>query len=163
MGTGKSAVGLALAKQLNRPFVDVDTLIEKQVGQSIAEIFLQKGEAHFRQVEAEITRGVASGQGQVVATGGGAVLDEKNLSALKSNGWLVWLKAKPDVIQQRVGDVESRPLLQDGTDAKDRIVELLALREVHYAKADVAIETSDRSINSIVDDILKQLPKQEKA
>ena len=162
MGTGKSVVGKALARRLQRPFVDVDERIEQAAGRPIRTIFVEAGEAAFRRMERAMIEEVARGAGQVMATGGGAVLDEANLAALKANGWLVWLKAAPDVILQRIGDPSSRPLL-NVQDPKGRLTELLGLRQATYAKADVVVETSARSIQDVVENILQLMPPAKEA
>ncbi len=162
MGTGKSVVGRALAQRLRRPFVDVDDRIEQAAGRPIRKIFSAEGEAVFRQMERAMIAEVARGDGQVMATGGAAVLDEANLAALKANGWLVWLTAAPDVILQRIGDPSSRPLL-NVDDPKGRLTELLGLRQATYAKADAAVETSARSIQEIVEEIVQLMPPAKEA
>jgi len=160
MGTGKSVVGRALAQRLRRPFIDVDELIEREVGRPIRSIFAEEGEVAFRRVEGAVIQRVSQRENQVVATGGGALLDEDNVAALKRHGWLVWLKADPDIILQRIGDAESRPLL-NVADPKARLAELLALRQATYAKADAAVETSGRSIEQVVEEVLRLMPVDE--
>lgn len=162
MGTGKSVVGRALAQRLRRRFVDVDERIERTAGRPIRKIFAEEGEAAFRQMERAMIAEVARADGQVMATGGGAVLDETNLAVLKGNGWLVWLKADPDVILQRIGDPSSRPLL-NVEDPKGRLTELLGLRQATYAKADAVVETSARSIQEIVEEIVRLMPPAQEA
>jgi len=160
MGTGKSVVGRALAQRLRRPFIDVDELIEREAGRPIRSIFAEEGEAAFRRVEGAAIQRVSQREGQIVATGGGALLDEGNVAALKRHGRLVWLKADPDIILQRIGDAESRPLL-NVADPKARLAELLALRQATYAKADAAVETSGRSIEQVVEEVLRLMPVDE--
>lgn len=160
MGTGKSVVGKGLAKQLNRPFVDVDDEIARAAGRPIRTIFAEEGEPAFRQLEQQMIQRVTAQEGQVVATGGGAVMNPENWAALQRTGWLVWLKAEPDAILRRVGDVRTRPLLDVG-DPRSRIDELLTLRQATYAKADITVETSHRSVRAVVDDILQRLPSSE--
>ncbi len=162
MGTGKSVVGRALAQRLRRPFVDVDERIEQAAGRPIRKIFAEEGETAFRGMERAMIAEMTRGDGQVIATGGGALLDEANLAALKKTGWLVWLTAAPDVILQRIGDPSSRPLL-NVEDPKGRLTELLGLRQATYAKADAAVETSARSIDEIVDEIVQLMPPAQEA
>lgn len=157
MGTGKSVVGKALAQRLGRPFVDVDDVIEQEAGRPIRKIFAGEGEAAFRQTERAVIQRVTQRDDQVIATGGGAVMDDGNVAALKQHGWLVWLTAGPDVIVQRVGDVASRPLL-NVQDPKARVAELLALRQATYAKADAVVDTSSRTIEEVVEEILRLMP-----
>lgn len=162
MGTGKSVVGRLLAQRLGRPFVDVDALIEREAGRPIRKIFAEAGEPAFRDLERGMIQRVTQRDGQVIATGGGAVLDDRNVEALKRNGWLVWLKAAPDVILQRVGDTSNRPLLNVG-DPRARVSELLGLREAFYAKADAVVDTSQQSVEQVADEILHQLPAREQS
>ncbi len=162
MGTGKSAVGRMLAKRLKRPFLDLDEKIEKEAGCSVPEIFSKEGEAGFRRREAEAVRKVSRLKDHVIATGGGVMLNERNVDALKKSGTLVCLTARPDVIFQRMtATISSRPLLAEGN-PKRRIEELLKLREPFYARADIAIETSDRSIEAVVGEIAAQLEQRDK-
>lgn len=158
MGTGKSVVGRALAQRLQRPFVDLDEQIEEEAGRPIRRIFTEEGEPAFRRMERAMVQRVTKAGGQVIAAGGGAVMDDANLAALKRNGWLVWLKAEPDVILQRVGDVGSRPLL-NVENPRGRVAELLALRQATYAKADATVETSERSVDQVVDEIMWLMPQ----
>ena len=160
MGTGKSTVGQALAQRLGRPFIDVDEQIERETGRPIRKIFAEDGEAEFRHWEQQMIQRVTQRDGQVIATGGGAVMNPENLAALQRHGWLVWLKAEPDVILQRVGDIRTRPLLDVG-DPRSRVGELLALRQATYAKAAVMVETSRRSVHDVVEEIYRQLPDME--
>ena len=157
MGTGKSVVGRTLARQLNRPFVDIDRQIEHAAGRPIRKIFAEDGEPAFRQMERAMIQRVIETDDQVIAAGGGAVMDESNWLALKRRGWLVWLKADPDVILQRIGDVRNRPLL-NVEDPRGRVGDLLTLREAAYAKADVVVDTTNRSVDQVVGEIFRLLP-----
>ena len=158
MGAGKSVAGQALAKRLARPCVDVDAEIEQETGRPIRRLFAEEGAPAFRQAERAMIRRVTRQTGQVIATGGGAVMDPENLRALRRHGWLVWLRAAPDVILARIGgDVDRRPLL-NVADPKARIEGLLALRQATYATADVTVETSARSMEDVVEEILRLLP-----
>lgn len=154
MGTGKSAVGRALAARLGRPFVDVDEVIEQEAGRPIRKMFAEQGEPAFRAAERAMIQRVTQRDGQVIAAGGGAVMDEANWSALTRRGWLVWLTAEPDIILQRIGDTASRPLLH-GADPKGRMAELLALRQATYAKADAVVDTSRRTVEQVVNEIIR--------
>lgn len=154
MGTGKSAVGRILAERLGRPFVDLDRRIEKEAGQAVAQIFVSEGEAGFRRREREVVREAAALEGHVIATGGGVMMDEENVRLLKGSGWVVCLSASPDVILRRTAaTLRSRPLLAGG-EPRERIEALLKLRAPFYAKADVAVDTSDRPVKEIVQEIL---------
>jgi shikimate kinase len=152
MGTGKTSVGVRLAEMLKMQFVDTDDLIEKDSGMSISDMFSQKGEDFFRDRESSIIEKVSQLDGQVIATGGGAVNREENVNNLKANGIIFCLYASPEVILQRTSSYSHRPLLQVDDPIK-RINEMLKEREPFYAKADYRIDTSDLTLEQIVDRI----------
>ncbi len=156
MGTGKSVVGRLLAQRLKRPFLDLDRQIEKECGKPIPRIFAEDGEAAFRRMEAEAARKAAALRRHVIATGGGIMTDEENVRALKSAGAVVCLTASPDVILKRTAlTAASRPMLAGG-DPRRRIEELLQLRAPFYAKADFTVDTTDRSVEEIVQEIMER-------
>lgn len=153
MATGKSAVGRNLARKLHRRFVDLDALIEKAAGRKVREIFAEKGESYFRRLEKQTLEEILSQQGQIIATGGGIILDDDNLTLLRQKSFLIGLTASTDVLVGRVGRNSKRPLLK-GADARARIEELLQQRQSRYAQADVSIDTSGLTINQVVEKIL---------
>lgn len=153
MATGKSAVGRNLARKLHRRFVDLDALIEKAEGRKVREIFAEKGESYFRRLEKQTLEQILSQQGQIIATGGGIILDEGNLTLLRQKSLLIGLTASTDVLVSRVGKNSKRPLLK-GVDVRARIEELLQQRQSRYAQADVSIDTSGLTINQVVEKIL---------
>ena len=152
MGTGKTSVGVRLAETLKMQFVDTDNLIEKDNGMSISDMFSKMGEDYFRDRESSIIEKVSKLDGQVIATGGGAVKRGENVNNLKANGIMFCLHADPEVILQRTSGYEHRPLLQV-EDPISRIQEMLKEREPFYAKADYRIDTSDLNIGQIVNRI----------
>ena len=154
MAVGKSAVGRTLARRLKRQFVDLDKVIEKTEGMKVKDIFAQKGEPYFRQCEKRALAEVLKQENQVVATGGGAIMDEENLRLLREKALLVCLTASPDALLKRVGSGSKRPLLQD-TDRKSRIEEFLRLREEKYAKAHLCVDTTDLTINQVAQRIIE--------
>jgi len=154
MAVGKSAVGRNLAKRLGRRFVDLDRLIEKSAGMKVREIFEQKGEAYFRQLEKQTLDRVLANDGQVIATGGGVVLDDDNLALLRKRTMLIGLSASPDTILKRVGNSAKRPLLNH-SDRRERIEELLKSRLARYAQAHVTIETEDLTLSQVIDKIIE--------
>ena len=159
MGTGKSAVGKMLARNLHRPFIDLDRQIEKEAGQTVQQIFARDGEPAFRQLEAKGVREATGLKDHVIATGGGVMCSEDNVQALKASGVLVCLTAGADTILERTSSsLVSRPLLAGG-DPKERINELLKLRAPYYARADVTIDTTGRTLQEVSEEILCKIEK----
>jgi shikimate kinase len=165
MGAGKSTVGAECARRLDRPFVDVDDLVEATTGRTVAEIFGSDGEAAFRALErAALADAVVSPAPLVIAAGGGAVLDAESRRALARSCTVVWLRAGPDELARRVvpnpkgGDPE-RPLLADG-DPRDTLERLTWLRTPAYeAVADAVVETEGRSAAQVADAVLEELAR----
>ncbi len=152
MGSGKSTVGKKAAKALEYDFLDTDALIEEEEGMSISKLFEEKGEPYFREKETEtIQRLIAEPKGKMIATGGGLVMTEGNAELLRELGTVVYLKAEPDTLFERLtGENSGRPLLQNG-DLKEKIDTMLAIRGPVYEKtADVIIETDHRSFYEII-------------
>jgi shikimate kinase len=162
MGTGKSAVGRVLAEKLGREFVEMDQLIEEMAGKSIPEIFEQDGEIAFRELEIEVTKKVARGSRQVIACGGGMVLNKINVDRLRETSRIVYLKASLRKILKRTSaDVNERPLL-DVPDPAQRIRELLDFRKPFYERSvDIMINTSRLGIDKIADLIISRLKEDE--
>jgi shikimate kinase/3-dehydroquinate synthase len=157
MGAGKTTVGRALAKKLNKRFIDSDHEIEARTGASIPLIFEIEGEESFRQREAEVIRDLTAMQGIVLATGGGAVLKAENREYLKTRGTVVYLRASVNSILQRTSHDKNRPLLQTA-DPRKRIEELSRAREPYYCEvAHIVIETGRPNVQSLVHAILMQL------
>lgn len=154
MAVGKSAVGRTLARRLKRQFVDLDKVIEKTEGMKVKDIFAQKGESYFREHEKQALAEVLKHENQVIATGGGAIIDEENLGLLREKTLLVCLTASPDALLKRIGAGSKRPLLKDA-DRKNRIEELLQLREERYARAHLSIDTTDLTINQVAERIIE--------
>lgn len=155
MGTGKTTIGNRLARGLGREFVDIDHEIERVSGMSISDMFRKYGETRFRSEEHLATVKLAACQGLVISTGGGWVLKEENVEALKPGSLIVWLTAPPEVIFQRVmRKKSSRPLLKNISSPAD-IAEMMAGRKPYYEKAaDIAVDTGERSLRQAVEDIV---------
>lgn len=156
MAVGKSAIGRTLAKKLRRRFVDLDAVIEKSEGMKVRDIFTQKGESYFRQLEKRLLEEVLSRDGQVIATGGGAVMDDDNLRLLRERALVVGLTASIDVLLTRADNGAKRPLLA-GDDRRERIETLLREREPRYAQARALIDTSDLSVDQAAEKIVQLL------
>jgi shikimate kinase len=162
MGAGKSAVGRALAAAAKMDFIDLDAVIEEKAGRSISEIFAREGEPVFRRIEAAITADAAGRENTVIACGGGVVLDQANIEALGCNAVIIYLSADPSVMLRRVlNSPEKRPLLQmiDPAAAMDGL--LKHRKPLYEAAADLTVNTSDLDIDSVVQNILAEMRKDE--
>ena len=159
MGTGKSSVGRILARRLGREFIDIDRYLEEKEKRKIREIFEKEGEPYFRSIEKEAVRHWAQKRGVVITTGGGAVMDPDNWSALKEGGLLVTLLASPVVIYDRVKNSKNRPLLKDRQDLKAEIAEMLAQRKPYYEKSDYYFDTDGKTASQVARMILRVLEK----
>ena len=162
MGTGKTAVGKALAEKLGRKFVELDSLIEQKAGKSIPDIFQQDGEMAFRELEIEVTKEVSKDRNLVIACGGGIVLNKINIDRLRQQSRIVYLTASPKVILKRVsGDGGERPLLKAASKALN-IRGLLDFRKPFYERAaDIKIDTSKLDIDSVAEQIISKLKDDE--
>ncbi|XEC96931.1 shikimate kinase [Paenibacillus tarimensis] len=158
MGTGKTSVSLLLSGMLGLSHIDLDEEIEKREGRRISEIFADSGEAAFRTIETETLAAVLNGRGQVIATGGGAVLKEENRRLMLDRAWVVALKADERHIIERVqGDI-SRPLLQG--DLHDRVKTLLEQRKHAYDFAHFTVDTSELGTEEVAKRIAVKWEKQ---
>lgn len=158
MGTGKTSVGRRVAEILGRPFVDTDAITEREAGATIAELFATRGERAFRDFEAAAVRHHAALRGQVIAVGGGAVVDPANATHLRSTGDVVLLTAPADVLRQRIENdgVDGRPLLADADDLTARLARLGEERaEAYRSTAATTIDTTGRSIEEIADEVVQ--------
>ena len=156
MGTGKTAVGQLLARELKRKFVDTDRLIEEEQGKSITEIFEKQGEEAFRGYEKKMIQKAMEEKQVVVATGGGAVLDSDNLKLMKEKGILIALSASAEVIFERVSKLGDRPLLRT-KDQLETIRNLVSRRSPYYSQADFIVDTNKKSVEQTVEELLKIL------
>lgn len=148
MGTGKTTLGTQLAQRLNRPFVDTDDVIVAQAGKSIPEIFAQDGEAVFRYHERRVCRFYAAQSGLVIATGGGMLVDPDNRRVMLASCLVICLYATKEAIRRRLEGQTGRPLFSgDWETLYDR-------RASAYAAIPQQIDTSDRSTDAIIQDIL---------
>jgi len=158
MGSGKSSVGRALAGRLGWKFVDIDDVVAARMGCSIAELWGSAGEEAFRDMEAAAIMAAAVGEGAVIATGGGAVLKQRNVDAMQKAGAVVWLQATPDTLELRIGSGAGRPLLRDDkvTGRSGSILEslssILEEREEAYAAAAThRVATDGLTLSTVVE------------
>ena len=157
MGAGKTTIGRALAKKLNKRFVDSDHEIESRTGATIPVIFEIEGEESFRKREADVIRELSAQQDIVLATGGGAILRAETRAYLKQRGTVIYLRAGINQILQRTGRDKNRPLLQTA-DPRRKLEELSRQRDPYYREvADFVIETGRPNVQFLVQAILSQL------
>lgn len=154
MGAGKSSVGKKLSQLSDYDFVDTDDLIEKKLGLTISEIFAQRGESFFRELEASVILDLSSQEKLIISTGGGSLQNPLNLENLKQNGFLVYLKTTPESLYGRIKNEKHRPLLCNDNPLAT-LKELLIKREEQYLQADFTIDTTDKDIDEITNEILK--------
>ncbi len=157
MGTGKSTIARKLAQHLNWTLVDTDQLIESSMNMSVNEIFQKKGENYFRAIESKAIADTLQAEKQVVSTGGGAVLLEKNREIMLDNGLVVTLKADLQTIIQRVEKDRNRPLIKG--DIHFNVKALLEKRKYAYDFAPIHIDTSITSVGDTITQIAQYLEK----
>ncbi len=156
MGAGKSTVGRRLAARLGLPFVDADTEIEEAAGCSIPEIFERYGEAHFRDGERRVIARLLDGPVRVLAAGGGAFMDPETRALISERGISVWLRAELDVLVERCGRRDDRPMLY-GSDLRERLKQLIELRYPVYGEADIVVDSSEGPHEAVVEVVLQRL------
>jgi len=157
MGAGKTTVGKALAKKLNKRFIDSDHEIEARTGATIPLIFEIEGEASFRRREAEVIRDLTAQDDIVLATGGGAILDPESRTYLNSRGTVIYLRASVHSLLQRTSHDKNRPLLQKG-DPRKTLEELTRIRDPLYNEvAHFVIDTGRPNVQYLMHSILSQL------
>ena len=154
MGTGKTTIGRALAKKLQMRLVDIDEEIEKEQKMSINDIFSRHGEPHFRDIETAMIQELSRDKNIIISTGGGAVLRDENMEALKENGIIFCLNATAETILERTGRSKDRPLLKV-ENPKEKINELLAYRRPFYERAGIMIETDGKTPLEVVQEIME--------
>ena len=160
-GSGKSTVGRRLAERLGRGFVDIDALIENRQGTAIRAIVESLGWEHFRAMEKTVIQEISQQNGFIIAPGGGAVLDPENVRSLKDNGLIVWLKAGPEILAERMGCdpqmIDLRPTLT-GKGTLAEIREVMSSREsIYRPTAAIELDTSTLDIEAVVEKILSIL------
>lgn len=157
MGVGKTTVGAKLAQHLGREFLDLDELLEKRFEMTISQYFANQGEGAFRREEGALIQELRARQGVVIATGGGAILNSKNVETLKQQGRLVLLTATPQTITARLQGDRTRPVL-GGEVTEEGIATILSQRKSAYAQAaQYTISTDQLTIEEVVDAVLTSL------
>ncbi len=154
MGVGKSSIGRKLSGLLHMPFVDADEEIETAAQMSIAEIFAQFGEAYFRDGERRVIARLMDGPKRVIATGGGAFVNDSTRALILEKGIAVWLDSDIDVLVDRVGRKDTRPLLKNGN-PREILARLKAEREPAYAQAPIRVLSNAGPQSRTVAQVLK--------
>ena len=156
MGVGKSTVGRRLAIRLAVPFVDADHEIESAAGMSITEIFAHYGEPYFRDGERRVIARLMDGTPKVIATGGGAFVNDETRALILAQSTAIWLNAHPDVLAERVKRRDTRPLLR-GRDPRRVLADLAEQRDPFYAQAHIHISSQRGPHEATVAAILKAI------
>jgi shikimate kinase len=156
MGAGKSSVGRRLAQALGMPFFDADDEVERAAGRPIPDIFAELGESVFRDGERRVIARLLDGPPHVMATGGGAFMNEATRALIAQKAISVWLKADVDVLARRVGRKSDRPLLQ-GRDPRAVLEALAKERYPIYALADITVESVESPHMATVQAIIEAL------
>ena len=153
MGTGKSTIARQLSKQLDMPFFEMDEMIVQKEGMEISDIFQEKGEAYFRDLETALLKKLLQEEKGILSCGGGIILRDENIQAMKKHGTVILLTAKPETILKRVKHNQSRPVLNGKKNIND-ITKLMKERESRYQMAaDITISTDDKSLSQICEEI----------
>lgn len=160
MGAGKTSIGKRLAARLDVPFADADHEIEEAAGMSVAEIFAKFGEPYFRDGERRVIARLLAEKPLVLATGGGAYMDDATRATMKETAFTIWLKAPVEIllgrVRKRQGADQTRPLLANN-DMRGTLEKLLAVREPVYATADMVLESGDEPHAVLLDKIVAAL------
>jgi shikimate kinase len=151
MGSGKTTVGERVAKQLDVPFADLDTIIELHLRQPIRDLFAKRGEAHFRQVEASLLREVLL-PGQVTALGGGTPMLDASWTAIRERALTIWLDAPIEVLWTRIAAGSNRPLLSGRS--REEVAAMLDARRERYAEADHRVDAA-RNLDDVVEEVVQ--------
>jgi shikimate kinase len=164
MGSGKSTLGPILANTLGYSFIDLDRMIEITTGKSIPDIFRDSGETYFRNTERSVLETASVSEEEVIALGGGTIINPHNFEFVKSRGILIYLRSSITDILRRLGNKSGRPLFTmlrkqatSNDDLRGLVTLLLEQREKYYNQADIIIDTSNQSVGRAINDITHQL------
>jgi|TARA_B110000967_G_scaffold204075_1_gene245919 shikimate kinase len=153
MGSGKSSIGFLVSKKLNLKFVDIDNVIENEVGMKISNIFAKKGEVYFRNLEEKITLKILRNTNIVVSLGGGGFINEKIRNQVLTNHFSFWLNWNSEILLSRIKSSKKRPLAQNSTNQE--IMKLIKKRSKIYSKAEFKINCNKLTKTEIVKKVTK--------
>lgn len=157
MGAGKSTIAKKLTEELDMELVEMDQRIVEEQGMSINEIFEQKGEAGFRDIESQLVVDLGKQEASIISCGGGVVVREQNVENMKKSGKIVFLTARPETILERVKDGTDRPLL-NGHMNVEYIEQLMEKRRALYeGAADIKISTDNKTVEEICKEIIEKM------
>ncbi len=159
MGCGKSTVSRALCEKYGMERIEMDEQIEREEGMTIPEIFSEKGEDYFREMETKLLKGVSEREHLAVSCGGGTAMRECNVLEMKKHGKIVLLSAEPATVYERVRNSHNRPLLEGNMNV-EYIRSLMEQRRARYEDAaDFTVETEHKTAGEIADEIMKYIVK----
>lgn len=156
MGAGKTCIGRKMAERLGLPFVDADQEIAEAAGCAIPDIFALHGEAAFREGERRVIMRLLDEPVHILATGGGAFMDERTREKIREKGISIWLRADIDLLLRRVSRRSNRPLLKQG-EPREVLEKLMAERDPVYAKADIIVDSVDGPRDAMVNKVMDAL------
>lgn len=157
MGTGKTTIARELSARLDRKLINVDTLIQEKMDMSVKEIFNKYGEGYFREIEKDTIAGLKGKLEILMDCGGGVPLNSENIENIKENNKIVLLEASPETILERVKNDNTRPLLNNNMSIEDINTFLLKRRDFYNNAADIRINTDDKSIEDIINEIIEKI------
>lgn len=160
MGAGKSTIGIRLASSLKLPFVDSDSEIEEAAGCSISDLFAIYDETVFRDLEKRVLKRLLNNENQILATGGGAYMQEHIRKMIRNKAFTIWLRADVDVLVERVNRRDTRPLLAKGNKRKI-LKKLIKERYPIYEQADMIVDSGTGAHENVVKTIVKRLRKEQ--
>ena len=155
MGSGKSVIGKMLANKLDYNFIDADKMIEIDAGKTINKIFEEDGEEYFRDLEEKITINILEHKETIISLGGGAIINKKIRSSIKKNSYNIYLNVDVDILTKRLQNSKTRPLIYK-KNLKKELINLIAIREKFYRKADLIVK-NEKNIIETTENIIKKI------